>query len=109
MKMVRAIVVRGLDPIDEEVEFLANVCRLNAVPAPNARIDLLEAFAHAQRDIDRCLEMLADDPSGATFRQVEANTMAWLRFWSVREPMAVGRERAAEELRAWEEQRIDGE
>jgi hypothetical protein len=112
--MARGIILREMDPIIADgavFEFveaapgsMPNFCWLSPrVPAPNARVDLLEAWDVAQRDARACRATLECDGSIEAALRVYLNTVAWVRFWSVRFPNAEWRAAFAQELEAREE------
>ena len=112
MQTIRAIISSEVDPIAGEgelFEFRNNFPFLGHVPPPRARVNLLDALAHAREHAEECRAILANGPTLAELRMVTQNTVGWLRFWAVRDRTLELRKRAAEELAAWEERRIDNE
>jgi hypothetical protein len=113
-EMARGIILREMDPIQADgavFEFveaapgsMPDFCWISpAVPEPNARVDLLEAWDVAQRDARACRATLECDGSMEALIRVYANSIKWMRFWSTRFPNAEWRARFAQELEAREE------
>jgi len=108
-EMARGIILREMDPIEADGEpfVFPTGSRCDSwispeVPEFNAKVDLLEAWAVAERDASACRQVLEHNHSmGATIR-VYVNSIKWMRFWSVRFPDAEWRARFAQELEARE-------
>jgi hypothetical protein len=101
-QMAREIILDAIDPVIamgprfrfEERE----PDEIGDVPGPCDQVDLGEAWEVARLDAEACRLILQyDDGLEATLR-VYANTIAWLRFWSVRFPNVEWRERFELEL-----------
>jgi hypothetical protein len=63
-----------------------------AVPHPCATVDLAEAWSAAKIDAEACRDLLEEDSSTEAALKVYANTLRWLRFWSLRHPSDLWRE-----------------
>ena len=67
------------------------------VPAPRARVDLLEARKEAERQAKTC-EMLLEGEADRV-KAVLRNSIGWLEFWRVRAPTEELRQKFGESLR----------
>ena len=62
------------------------------VPAPDADVDLIDAFEEWKRDAERAAEVLEGKPPLAKVLAIHQNHRDWFRFWAVRCPVAEARE-----------------
>jgi hypothetical protein len=98
--MARAFIRSEMDPIHATGEpFVFG----GEVPDPYANVDLLEALRVTGRDARACEVTLEVDGSTEATLAVLRNSIAWLRFWSVRSPSAEGRETSARNLERMEQ------
>jgi hypothetical protein len=110
--LARSITMVELDPIvatGERFEFNSGESAepdffyiSEKVPPPDARVDLIVAWRRAQQDARVCLMILARDPSLPELLKVARNSLAWCRFWAVRDHDPEWRERYAREAGEWE-------
>jgi hypothetical protein len=109
-QMAREIILNAIDPIialgepfrfeeREPDDFYIS----NDVPEPCAQVDLALAWQVAQLDARACGLLLEEDYSLEAALEVFRNTIAWLRFWSMRFPNVEWRERFERELEARKE------
>jgi len=107
--MVREFVLNAIDPViplgepfifekREPSEYYISL----QVPGIGDRVDLSRAREIAQQDARACQLVLEHDHSLAATLRVYRNTLAWLRFWSVRCPSEEWRQRFKEELEEME-------
>ena len=115
-EVARATVLAELDPISfsaqgepfifprPEPGSLPDFCWISPeVPGPYAKVDLHEALRVAERDASASQTTLEWDNSTEAILRVYGNTIAWLRFWSIRAPQAEWRARFVRELETREE------
>jgi hypothetical protein len=104
-QIVREMILEAIDPIiptgplflfepREPSEFYISI----DVPSPSARVDLAQALEVARLDAVACRLTLEQDHSLEGTIRVYANTIAWLKFLSVRYPNADWRQRFEFEL-----------
>jgi len=97
--IARATILVELDPIPfsaqgepfvfprPEPGSLPDFCWISPeVPGPYAKVDLHEALRVAERDASASQTTLEWDNSTEAILRVYGNTIAWLRFWSIRAP-----------------------
>jgi hypothetical protein len=108
--MAREIILREMDPIEadgEEFDFPTGNRPgwwiSPRVPAPNAKVDLLEAWKFAEKDAEACRRVLVCDGSIGAAIRVYVDSTLWMRFWSVRFPDGKWRTAFAQQLEAREE------
>jgi hypothetical protein len=110
-QLMREIILGAIDPIiasgppfrfeeREPNQFYISI----DVPGPCAQVDLGEAWEVARLDAEACRVTLEYDHSLEGTMRAYANTIAWLRFWSIRFPHAEQRERFEIECQA----RVEG-
>ena len=94
--MLIKLLTEHLDPIDADGPKFEFGGFLD-VPAPNAKVNWLEAKEECGRQIKACQMLLSGrvDRAEAVLR----NSIAWCRFWSVRAPTQEQREMFAKSLR----------
>jgi hypothetical protein len=106
-QIMREIILGAIDPIvasgppfrfeeREPNEFYISI----DVPHPFAQVDLAQAWQVARLDAEACRVTLEHDDTLDGTMRVYANTIAWLRFWSVRFPNAEWRQKFEMELQA---------
>src|SRR5262249_3605346 len=81
--MLERVLVDGLDPIEPDGEEF-ELHGVLEVPPPNAKVNLFKAKDACGRDIKACQMLLEGEMDRAEL--VLRNSIAWLRFWSVRGP-----------------------
>ncbi|UGY27309.1 hypothetical protein HU675_0011415 [Bradyrhizobium septentrionale] len=101
----------GLDPAPgqgEPFEFTAPhtvgsdyLSRRN-VPDPDANVDVCIAQDWSQRDAQAAQYLLDEHPSRAVALSVCSNSLAWFRFWAVRDPDPGRRARFTSEVEAYD-------
>jgi hypothetical protein len=110
--MARAFILADLDPIRATGERFVfpkgsgepDFCWFSPeVPEPYANVDLLEARDVTERDAKACELTLKVDNSIEATLKVYKNSMAWMRFWSVRSHTPEGRAAFAQSLDRMEE------
>lgn len=93
--MARADVLVAIDPEpgggDRFVFERPNVVGLDyleraIVPAPDANVDIVDAMSWASRDSDIGDYLLDTYPGRPTGMSVYKNSIAWFRFWAIRDP-----------------------
>jgi hypothetical protein len=98
-QMMREIVLGAIDPlIASGPSFSFEDRDPLEVPHPCAQVDLAVAWEVARIDAEACRDLLQEDNSLEGTLRVYANTIAWLRFWSVRFPNGEWRELFEREL-----------
>ncbi|WP_166299577.1 hypothetical protein [Bradyrhizobium sp. 2S1] len=72
------------------------------VPDPDANVDVFVAQDWAQRDAEAAQYLLDEHPSRAVAISVCSNSLAWFRFWAVRDPDPERRARFASVVEAYD-------